>query len=357
MSYMLIVGFFTQDKATFNYGVYYFSTIIAIVFVLTFVDIRKVINSYLFAIGLICSFGVISFILAAFGLLSPFSEFNWKEGHVMYNYILTMSNSVYIFGDVSFIRIAGYFNEPGALAYYCTYALVLNKLTQDHKRFEVLMITAGFLTLSHAFLITVIFYLIFFYLRKSLLKLSIIIITFFTSLILIYSIYREGPLGILLHERVFVRFQPKLFVDSLHNRFSLDNAFNFLSEQPFFGHGTNGLPLLLERGYRGGSIFDVILANGLVGTSIIFLFPLFMLLQGIRTRRISTWGAVFLLWLNYLQRPHVVGFYVLMWIYLVTYMIEQKRHAQKRGIPEVTTAKKRNYDTLNLVGNRRTQAY
>ena len=57
------------------------------------------------------------------------------------------------FGDIYFIRIAGFCDEPGQLALIITYLLVLNEFTYKKNANRIFLSVAAFFTFSAAFFI------------------------------------------------------------------------------------------------------------------------------------------------------------------------------------------------------------
>ena len=61
------------------------------------------------------------------------------------------------------LRIAGFFDEPGTMAFFLVFALLINKVVFNSKKNEILILISGFFTFSLAFYIIGFFYLLFFY--------------------------------------------------------------------------------------------------------------------------------------------------------------------------------------------------
>ena len=119
-----------------------------------------------------------SFLLVLFGLLSPISNFVQMDGRPGYFYGLFTTNAV--FDDFS--RNAGFYDEPGALAFWGIFALLLNKLYINNRKIEYLLLFGLISTLSMAYFIQIAVYIFFFY-YKQLNK--ILLPTFFFIIILL----------------------------------------------------------------------------------------------------------------------------------------------------------------------------
>ena len=74
--------------------------------------------------------------------MQPIARFVNPDGRTAYNFIFTFTNSVYFLGGKYLIRYSSYFDEPGALAFYLTLALILNKSLMDNKKVEIVLKTA-----------------------------------------------------------------------------------------------------------------------------------------------------------------------------------------------------------------------
>lgn len=98
--------------------------------------------------------GGIAFILFFVGALQPLIEFRLPDLRPSYFFGLTCSNA--IVGNV--MRPAGLFDEPGALAFWGVYCLLINKLVFDNKKIELLLIIGLMFTLSMAFYIEIVIY-------------------------------------------------------------------------------------------------------------------------------------------------------------------------------------------------------
>ena len=94
--------------------------------------------------------GVIAFFLVFIGVLQPLISIATEDGYGSINfYGLTCSNAV--FGN--FMRVGGFFDEPGAFAYWGMFALLFNKLTVDNRKLEIVLIISLLFTFSAAYFV------------------------------------------------------------------------------------------------------------------------------------------------------------------------------------------------------------
>jgi hypothetical protein len=102
---------------------------------------------------------VILFFLLISGLFpfTPEVVFENEEETTHYNFLLGSTNVWTKIGKTQIIRIAGWMEEPGALALLITYLLMINELLFQSKWQRILLHVAGFLTFSMAFIASIFF--------------------------------------------------------------------------------------------------------------------------------------------------------------------------------------------------------
>ena len=94
--------------------------------------------------------GTLAFFLISFYGIQPIAIMQDRAGGLearsLYNYVLTFTKSDE--SIIGLIRYSGFFDEPGAMAYWGIYALVMNQLFIKDKRLEVILIICLVFTLS-----------------------------------------------------------------------------------------------------------------------------------------------------------------------------------------------------------------
>lgn len=104
-----------------HFSLYVVNNSIGITNFITVNNIWLVIQVVLAALG---------FVLIISNIISPLLVYNFDSGGVDYFYGITTTNA--IIGNIP--RMAGYFDEPGALAQWGVYALVLNKISPRYSK-------------------------------------------------------------------------------------------------------------------------------------------------------------------------------------------------------------------------------
>ncbi len=254
------------------------------------------IRTYNFWLAFQAFAGAIGFVLVMFGLLHPISQFIELDGRPGYFYGLFTTNAV--FGG--FVRNAGFYDEPGALACWGIFALLLNKLYINDKKIEYLLLFGLVSTLSMAYFIQVAAYFFFFYKnqRKKILLPAILFILMLKGL----ASFNEG-----IDHEIFGRFT----VDEQTGSFAGDNrseimerCWRIFTTSPVIGVGATNLATVVsaKEGFLGANFFVTWASDGLLGGVITYLPLLFLLKLGQRKRQ-YTYAFIIIL-LGYFQRPY-----------------------------------------------------
>lgn len=254
------------------------------------------VNTNIFWLTLQAAMGGIGFVLTLVGILKPFSTFIEFDGHVGQFYGL-YTTTVALDGV---FRVAGFFDEPGAFAFWGFIALLLNKLYFDNKRVEVILIIGLISTLSMAYFIQLPIYLFLFY-RKRFGKMILPVILLFLILRGIASLSPQ------FNQAIFGRFQ----VDKSTGKLEGDNRTEhgefckaIWVQSPVVGVGGNQvIAISLQEGqFAGSNPYTFLATDGVVGY-VILLLPLFYIFSLGRRKRKYTYVGI-LLALGLLQRPY-----------------------------------------------------
>ena len=133
-------------------------------FVKTTISFRKLSYSFVVVLSIMAILGFFTVIAIALFDLKPFSYNVLTDHRPISNYI-TMFRTGNLFnedGTLNILRSSGYFDEPGTFAFYLVVALILNKLYGFSKSLEKILIVFGLCTLSLAYMISLVFYFLFF---------------------------------------------------------------------------------------------------------------------------------------------------------------------------------------------------
>lgn len=240
--------------------------------------------------------GTIGFLLVVTGILQPIFEFREMDGRPGYFFGLFATNTYFD----GLVRNAGFYDEPGALAFWGIYALIINKLFVDNKKVEVLLIIGLISTLSLAYFIQIAMYAFFFY-KKQWRKLLPCIVAFFLALILISSFNKR------MNDAIFGRMEYNEETGTLSgdNRSKMTKVcWDIFLESPIVGQGAQHLiEISKERRVFVGANPNLILAmDGIIG-QLMVLSPFFFLFGIRRYNKKYSW-AFWILIIGFLQRPY-----------------------------------------------------
>ena len=252
--------------------------------------------------------GIIAFVLVFVGLLQPLISIAIKDGYGSINfYGLTCSNSVY----GNFMRVGGFFDEPGAFAFWGVFALLLNKLTVDNRKLEIILIVSLLFTFSAAYFVVLPIYLVCFYSTK--LKTMILTLLILVPLIFVISKTLSSNSDFL---RLTVeRFSGDRIYSTRYDQ--ADEAEAIFRKAPVFGIGGRNF------GEQGNTIadnpYEILAKDGVVGFVITYLPLLFVMLMYWRKKEVLFASGI--LFLDYQQRPfHINEMHYLM-LYLFCLLV------------------------------------
>lgn len=241
--------------------------------------------------------GSIGLILVIVGILHPFFMFREMDGRPGYFFGLFTTNT-YLGG---LVRNAGFYDEPGALAFWGMYALLLNKLFVKNKIVEYVLIGGLISTLSIAYFIQLALYLFVFYREKA----SKLVITFLSVYLILWLLASYDDV---FYNAIFGRFE----FDSDTGTFAGDNrsvlmerCWKIFCDNPIFGIGARALAspeVAKQYGFVGGNFFLNWAADGLVGGIITYL-PLYSIWK-LRSLDSVYTGVAIILLVGFLQRPY-----------------------------------------------------
>ena len=276
---------------------------------------RKLAISFICIMAIMSILGAIVFSLGLFANLKPFSSTLIPDHREILNYIFSFapSEAVANFGSGSFIRVSGYFDEPGSFAFYLIFALLVNKLYDYSKNIERVIVVGGIFTLSLAFYISIfLYYLYFSIIEKKFHVMAGCVAVLSIVIISVTALKDDSDLGASLYELTVYRIQPTERVDSKliagDNRSeNLVYAWSAFTKAPFFGHGKNA------HSSPNGEFFGKLCCNpmhpfateGIIGTLIYFLIFIYIIFS-IFTKRpfdLVSLGIFIILIANMLQRP------------------------------------------------------
>lgn len=241
--------------------------------------------------------GTIGVLLVLSGILQPIFKFIEMDGRPGYFFGFFATNT-YLGG---LVRNAGFYDEPGALAFWGIYALLINKLFIKNKITEILLIIGLISTMSIAYFIQLTGYLLVFY-RKQSWKMILIIILIILSLKVITS-YNEA-----MDQAFWGRIQYNESTGTIagDNRSVLmKRCWRIFCDHPVIGMGARELisPTVASKyGFVGANFFFNWAADGIVGGIITYIPLIYLFVLGGQDKRMYGVGLIMLI--GFLQRPY-----------------------------------------------------
>ena len=256
--------------------------------------------------------GVVAFVLVFIGVLQPLMSIETDNGYGSINfYGLTCSNAV--FGN--FMRVGGFFDEPGALAFWGMFALLFNKLTFDNRKLEIILIISLLFTFSAAYFILLPIYFVCYYSSKIKTMILTLLIIVPLSLVIFQTLSSSSEFMYYTIERFSGdQIRSKRFDQS-------DNAEELFRRAPVLGLGAQNFD------EQGGTTvtdnpYEILAKDGVVGFIITYLPLIYIVLKYWRRKEVLFAAAI--LMLDYVQRPfHINEMHYLM-LYLFCLLIEIK---------------------------------
>ena len=293
------------------------SVLVSFAFIHSYGLLHKVAVSAINVMAVMATFGMLTLLLGVFVNLQPFAFTAMADHRDINNYILTFSSSVADFEFGSIIRSAGYFDEPGAFAFYITAALLVNKMYGYSKLAERTLVFFGLSTMSLAFFVSVILYYFIFGILEGRLKVVIwtaVIVGILSAVIV--EMRDESGIGWAVYELTVYRVLTDDIADD--RLFHGDNrSANFtyakqaFIQSPFFGQG------MLAHTDEKSEFYGKLCCNplhpfateGLIGTFVLFLVFIYWGFYLLKQKPFdyTSAGAWVIIFANMLQRPGATG--------------------------------------------------
>lgn len=246
--------------------------------------------------------GAIAFVLIFLNILNPIM-FVENGDRIISFYGLTSTNVV--IGN--FIRVGGFFDEPGALASWGIFTLVINKLVFNCKAVEWGLIISLLFTFSAAYFVLLPLYIILFYHTKV--KQFVFSLIFFLPIMFIFY-YELKDNDYFLHMTV-ERFEGGEIRTKRTDQ--AEEAQKVFERNIFMGVGGRKLESSTE--HATDNPYEILAKDGIIGY-IITYFPLFLLCAKYRKKDVLFGGI--LLFLCYQQRPFHINemHYFMLYFYM-----------------------------------------
>lgn len=264
----------------------------------------KFVNLYGGWITLQAFLAAIAFVLVLVGIIQPLKIVYLNDDHLLYFYGITCTNSV--LGN--FIRPAGFFDEPGALASWGIFSMLLNKLTSDNRKIEIICALSLLFTWSAAFFVLFALYIIFFYLRHFRKYFPIIIIVGLGIFVIFNSMSNNEE---------FLHMTTERFANG-HIRSKRDIAKEVAKKEfeksIWIGVGGHQIEKTTET--ASDNSYEILAKDGIIGYVITYL-PILVIL--IKYRKEDVWASSLILMASYMQRPFHINemHYFMIYMYML----------------------------------------
>lgn len=263
------------------------------------------VNTAIFAIQGVL--GVVGFILVYINVLQPILTYYYSEFRYLNWYVITCSNAT--IGN--FIRVGGFFDEPGAFAFWGVFALVINKITIDNRKMEIVILISLLFTFSAAYFIILPLYLLFFYHSKIKTFAIVLLVLVPVIFIAFNSLSSDDNFMALTMER-FSGGEIK------SSRYELaDHTKEIFLKSPVFGVGAKELE---KDTLTTDNPYEVLAKDGVLGFVITYL-PLIYLLLRFRRKPEVLYSST-ILFIDYMQRPfHINELHFFMLYFYCTVLV------------------------------------
>lgn len=255
--------------------------------------------------------GCFTFFLVLFFAYTPLFSFVNPDGRSAYCFGPTCSN--FYLGNI--IRYSGFFDEPGAMAYWGIYALLFNRLFIRNPRLERLLMICLILTLSLAYYIQLSFYILFFKIKN----IEKFCIAFLACVVMIGAIYLSKDTQYDVYKFTFFRLERNDMTGTMQgdNRSDLSEiAKKYFLTAPIMGIGAKKAT---EIAYMADNPYDILAKDGIVGMIVTYIPLIIVFFTYYKNRTILC--VLFILGVGYLQRPFHVDLLHPMMLYLMTILI------------------------------------
>jgi hypothetical protein len=300
------------DYKYINISIQFFVTLVTYLYIMKYYGMINFCKLFIIITIIISIFTIASFFLILYGYLTPFKTFTNPDGRVAYDYLIQYTNTIQYSQEGSLIRPAGFFDEPGTLAFVIINALFINFLVVRSKIAECILIFAGILTSSLAFYILLSLY--FLIVKNINIKTVIFIILIVILLYFIINYNIENILFQNIYDITFGRFHlnPDInngLVVGDNRTAELKAVINIFVNNPIIGSGfleentktdISGFDSVLELGHP-------LIFHGILGYLIYSLIPLYAVKTAFKFKSSKMIGIIFIVFINYIQRPSFFG--------------------------------------------------
>ncbi len=266
--------------------------------------------------------GTVTFFLVLLGAIGPLYPFvDSSDDEMMFNYILTFTQ--FDLNTGSSFRYAGFFDEPGAIAYWGMYGILMNRMFIKNERIENLLIICLLFTFSLGFYAQLALYFVFFRLNTRNIGKTVLLVICLIAIIIGFNLTKGTKYNFIYKSTIERVISTEEQSSSSSNAFAIDNrenqtneALRAFEENPLFGGNTKDELVT-------NNIYEPLALYGIVG-SFFILFPFIMLVaEGIRNQDTYLIKVCAVIFLGFAHRPFHNAFLYFFIIYAILYMYKQ----------------------------------
>lgn len=263
---------------------------------------------------LIAVLGVLSFFL--YVMLGDYSiiEFENMDGRAGWLTYFTFTNTKH----AGFIRYSGVFDEPGAMASWGMFSLLLNKIYVKDSKIEKPLIICLFFTFSIAYIIQISLYYLFFYLKKTKMSTQIASLSIIILLVSIFIHFINHDYMVYMWTLGRLGIGTSIDFFKENNRVKMmERAYEIFKENPLFGIG---LTKFYNGEYAADNPYETLAKDGIIGTFFLYL-PLLKALKYAKQQKEILYMIIILV-VGYLQRPfhiNILHYTMIFLVFVVSY--------------------------------------
>lgn len=276
--------------------------------------------------------GTATWVLATFRGFEPFYVIpDRADTRPIANYLLTFTKSVDV--TIGSMRYAGFFDEPGAMAYWGTFALIINKLFVKNQRLEIILIVCLLFTFSIGYYVQLFVYYILFYLKKK--NIGTALIALLVVGVFAFAVMQtEGTQYNAVYDRTYGRVLDIIEAkDATSTALGVENrkemtelAKKEFFENPLFGTSRKDI-------YITDNVYEPLALYGIFG-SLFVLSPFIMLiLWSLKNGDHNLLKANIVIWVGFAHRPfhNYVLYFFILYLIIVMYKQSRSRFAKELG--------------------------
>lgn len=264
--------------------------------------------------------GTVAFFLILLTGMPPLFEFTEFDERTGYCFGLTTTNAYFF----RIIRYAGFFDEPGQIAFWGIWALIFNYLFFKNRKFEKVLSICLIFTFSMAYYIQMFFYILFFKIRDKKNIFNLLIVLGLVGGVIYSTKDSDFDLYVLTFKRFEADDSGKLKGDNRSDLAEL--AEDVFLQNPVFGAGARHVAD--DFPYMNANPFFTLAVDGIVGTINTYLPLIFIICLNFKRRDLIK--AIFILVLGYLQRPYGIPFIFPFTLYSFVMLSYLKYNAKRR---------------------------